>query len=127
MILSRMGKQMRPEEKRDVTYETVRVSDLRVGRRGKHHELLTGILKNLEDLPAGSALVVPLESIGKVSLGCLPLCQGARPLAGDVLGPKEFLCVEEGVGWSKATGGTKSAQVAAGPQLHVKFNFSWRA
>ena len=71
MILSRMGKQMRPEEKRDVTYETVRVSDLRVGRRGKHHELLTGILKNLEDLPAGSALVVPLESIGKVSLANL--------------------------------------------------------
>lgn len=62
---------MRPDEKRDVTYDTVRVSDLRVGRRGKHHELLAGILKNLQDLPAGSALVVPLDSIGKVSLANL--------------------------------------------------------
>jgi hypothetical protein len=66
-----MGKDMRPEEKRDVTYETVSISDLRVGRRGKHHDLLAGILKNLDSLPAGSALVVPLNSIGKVSLANL--------------------------------------------------------
>jgi hypothetical protein len=66
-----MIKKMRPEEKQDVTYATMRVSDLRVGRRGKHHELLAGILKNLDNLPAGSALVVPLDSIGKVSLANL--------------------------------------------------------
>lgn len=59
---------MKSDEKRGVTYETVSISDLRVGRRGKHHDLLAGILKNLESLPAGSALVIPLDSVGKVSL-----------------------------------------------------------
>ncbi len=66
-----MSKEMRPDEKQDVTYGTVRISELRVGRRGKHHELLAGILKNLQDLPTGSALVVPLDRIGKVSLANL--------------------------------------------------------
>jgi hypothetical protein len=63
-----MEEGMRLNDKQNVMYETVRVADLRVGRRGKHHELLMGILANLETLPAGSALVVPLDSIGKVSL-----------------------------------------------------------
>jgi hypothetical protein len=67
----RMAKEIKSGEKRDVSYETVRLSDLRVGRRGKHHELLTGILKNLESLPISSALVVPLHDIGKVSLANL--------------------------------------------------------
>jgi len=62
---------MRPDDKQGVIYETVRISDLRVGRRGKHHDLLAGILKNLDGLPAGSALVVPLDSIGQVSLANL--------------------------------------------------------
>jgi hypothetical protein len=62
---------MKSDEKQAVIYETVRIADLRVGRRGKHHELLTTIIKNLEILPAGSALVVPLDSIGKVSLANL--------------------------------------------------------
>jgi hypothetical protein len=66
-----MGKEMKPEEKRDITYETVSVSDLRVGRRGKHHDLLAGILTNLASLPSGSALIIPLDSIGKVSLANL--------------------------------------------------------
>ena len=70
-LLCRMGKKMRSDDRRDVTYATMRVSDLRVGRRGKHHELLAGILKNLNGLPAGSALVVPLDSIGKISLANL--------------------------------------------------------
>lgn len=64
-------KDMKSDEKQAVIYETVRIADLRVGRRGKHHELLTTIIKNLEILPAGSALVVPLDSIGKVSLANL--------------------------------------------------------
>ena len=66
-----MEKEMQLDDKRDVVYKTVRLADLRVGRRGKHHELLMGILKNLGKLPAGSALVVPLDSIGKVPLANL--------------------------------------------------------
>jgi hypothetical protein len=66
-----MEKEMRLNDKQNVVYETVRVADLRVGRRGKHHELLMGILTNLKKLPAGSALVVPLDSIGEVPLANL--------------------------------------------------------
>jgi len=40
---------------------------LRIGRRGKHHDLLAGILSNLESLPAGSAPGIPLSSVGKIS------------------------------------------------------------
>jgi len=66
-----MVKEMKSDEKRNANYETVRISDLRIGRRGKHHDLLTGILKNLESLSAGSALVIPLNSVGNVSLANL--------------------------------------------------------
>lgn len=68
---SRMANEMKSDEKRNANYETVRISDLRVGRRGKHHDLLAGILKNLESLAAGSALVIPLTSVGSVSLANL--------------------------------------------------------
>jgi len=101
-----MDKQMRPEERRDVTYETVRVSDLRVGRRGKHHELLTGILKNLKDLPAGSALVVPLESIGKVSLANLRSAV-SRSAKGRGLSLVTYSDEKNFYVWNKASDGAK--------------------
>ena len=71
VFTSRIANDMKSDEKRNANYETVRISDLRVGRRGKHHHLLAGILKNLESLAAGSALVIPLTSVGSVSLANL--------------------------------------------------------
>jgi len=45
--------------------------DLRISRRGKHHNLVSGILKQLDGLAKGSALIVPLDSIGEMSF---PVC-----------------------------------------------------
>jgi hypothetical protein len=52
-------------------YGVVQVAELRVSRRGKHHALVSGILEQLEKLADGSALVVPLVSVGKMSLANL--------------------------------------------------------
>ena len=44
-------------------YRQVQLSTLRKGRRGKHHNLVEGILAELESVPAGSALEIPLEAV----------------------------------------------------------------
>jgi hypothetical protein len=97
---------MKPDEKDDVTYETVRISDLRVGRRGKHHDLLAGILKNLDNLAAGSALVVPLDSIGKVSLANLRSAV-SRSAKGRGLSLVTYSDEKNFYVWRKATEGAK--------------------
>ncbi len=45
-------------------YRQVKLSSLRRGRRGKHHDLVEGILKELQGVPAGSALEIPLADVG---------------------------------------------------------------
>ena len=52
-------------------YRTMLVSDLRRGRRGKHHTLISGILRSLETLADGSALIVPLDGAGAISIANL--------------------------------------------------------
>jgi hypothetical protein len=44
-------------------YRQVKVDALNRGRRGKHHDLVVGIFRELEILPRGSAMEVPLEGI----------------------------------------------------------------
>ena len=45
-------------------YRQVKVDALNRGRRGKHHDLVVGIFRELEILPRGSAMEIPLESVG---------------------------------------------------------------
>jgi hypothetical protein len=45
-------------------YRQVKVNALDKGRRGKHHDLVVGILRQLETLGAGAAMEIPLESVG---------------------------------------------------------------
>src|SRR5664279_1221747 len=52
-------------------YDTVLVADLRISRKGKHHDLVMGILQGLNDLPEGSALVIPLDQVGEISVAGL--------------------------------------------------------
>jgi hypothetical protein len=108
-----MGKEMKSEEKRNANYETVRISDLRLGRRGKHHDLLTGILKNLESLPAGSALVIPLHSVGSVSLANLRSAVSRAGKANDLSlvtysDEKNFYIWRKGADTAKALAAKKS-------------------
>jgi hypothetical protein len=52
-------------------YRRVEVSSLDRGRRGKHHELVQGILKELEVAEADSALEIPLTDVGDIGLANL--------------------------------------------------------
>lgn len=52
----------------DQKYQRVVVADLNRGRRGKHHDLVQGILRELETLSPGSALEIPLSEIGGIGL-----------------------------------------------------------
>ena len=52
-------------------YNRVNISSLYQGRRGKHHDLVQGILRELKLLPSGSALEIPLASVGGIGLANL--------------------------------------------------------
>lgn len=52
-------------------YERVFLADIRRSRRGKHHDLVGGIFRNLETLPAGSAVKIPLIEVGGITLANL--------------------------------------------------------
>ena len=52
-------------------YRRVEVSSLDRGRRGKHHEIVQGILKELEMAELDSALEIPLSDVGGIGLANL--------------------------------------------------------
>lgn len=52
-------------------YRRVEVSTLDRGRRGKHHEIVQGILKELEMAERDSALEIPLSDVGGIGLANL--------------------------------------------------------
>lgn len=52
-------------------YRRVEVADLDRGRRGKHHDLVQGILRELKMAPPGSALEIPLADVGGIGLANL--------------------------------------------------------
>ncbi len=52
-------------------YRRVQISSLDKGRRGKHFELVQGIVKELQSLEAGSALEIPLNDVDGVGLANL--------------------------------------------------------
>jgi len=52
-------------------YRRVDLSSLRRGRRGKHHDLVEGILEELEGVQPGSALEIPLADVNGIGLANL--------------------------------------------------------
>jgi hypothetical protein len=52
-------------------YRRVQVSSLDRGRRGKHHDLVNGIVEELESTPQGSALEIPLDDVGGIGMANL--------------------------------------------------------
>lgn len=52
-------------------YRRVELSSLRKGRRGKHHDLVEGILGELEGVQPGSALEIPLADVNGIGLANL--------------------------------------------------------
>src|SRR5437016_3444745 len=67
MAREQKGKSPQPALK----YRRVEVADLDRSRRGKHHDLVEGILEELEMAQAGSALEIPLVDVGGVGLANL--------------------------------------------------------
>jgi hypothetical protein len=58
-------------QKRPPKYDRVIVADIRRTRRGKHHDLLGGIFQDLESLPVGSAIKIPLAEVDGTTLANL--------------------------------------------------------
>jgi hypothetical protein len=52
-------------------YQIVTISSVKGRRRGKHHLLVEGVLGDLEVLPSGSAIKIPLAGAEGVSLADL--------------------------------------------------------
>jgi hypothetical protein len=54
-----------------LNYDRVVLANLRRNRRGKHRELIQGVFQDLETLPAGSAIKIPLTKIDGITLANL--------------------------------------------------------
>lgn len=52
-------------------YRRVEIESLDNKRRGKHHDLVQGILLELKGAPSGAALEVPLDDVGGIGLANL--------------------------------------------------------
>lgn len=52
-------------------YERVVLVNVRRNRRGKHHDLIQGIFQDLETLPSGSAIKLPLSQMDGITLANL--------------------------------------------------------
>ena len=57
--------------KTSLNYDRVRVVDVRGQRNGKHHNLMGGILQDLETLPENEAMRIPLDGTSGVTLSNL--------------------------------------------------------
>ena len=55
----------------DLKYRRVEISAIKKGRRGKHHDLVQGILQELRTLSAGAAMEIPLAEVGGIGLANL--------------------------------------------------------
>jgi hypothetical protein len=67
-----MAKENRGKARKNpVKYERVILADIRRNRRGKHHDLVVGIFRDLESLPKGSAIKIPLVEVDGTTLANL--------------------------------------------------------
>jgi hypothetical protein len=67
----RMVKDNIKNQKPASNYDRVVLANLRRNRRGKHHDLIQGIFQDLETLPAGSAIKIPLAKVDGITLANL--------------------------------------------------------
>jgi hypothetical protein len=58
-------------QKLPLNYDRVVLADIRRSRRGKHYDLVGGIFQDLETLPAGSAIKIPLTEVDGTTLANL--------------------------------------------------------
>jgi len=66
-----MTKENTKDQNTSLNYDRVVLANVRRNRRGKHHDLIQGIFKDLESLPAGSAIKIPLSEVDGITLANL--------------------------------------------------------
>jgi hypothetical protein len=66
-----MTKDSQKNPKPALNYDRVMLASVRRNRRGKHHELIQGIFQDLETLPVGSAIKLPLSGLDGITLANL--------------------------------------------------------
>jgi hypothetical protein len=59
------------DRKSPLNYDRVVLANIRRSRRGKHNDLIQGIFQDLETLPLGSAIKIPLSKVDGVTLANL--------------------------------------------------------
>jgi hypothetical protein len=67
----RMTKDNINNQKPALHYDRVILANVRRNRRGKHHDLIQGIFQDLETLPVGSAIKLPLAQLDGITLANL--------------------------------------------------------
>lgn len=66
-----MTKSEKPAVSPPGKYRRVQISSLDKGRRGKHYELVQGIVRELKSADPGSALEIPLDAVDGVEMANL--------------------------------------------------------
>ena len=66
-----MTKENLRNKKPTLNYDRVVLANLKRNRRGKHHDLIQGIFQDLETLPVGSAIKIPLAEADGITLANL--------------------------------------------------------
>jgi hypothetical protein len=66
-----MTKDNLKNQKNVLNYDRVSLANVRRNRRGKHHDLIQGVFQDLETLPNGSAIKIPLASVDGITLANL--------------------------------------------------------
>jgi len=66
-----MTKETTRNPKIALNYDRVALDSVRRNRRGKHHDLIQGIFQDLETLPVGSAIKLPLSEVDGITLANL--------------------------------------------------------
>ena len=66
-----MTKENTNNQKPALNYDRVDLANVRRNRRGKHHDLIQGIFQDLETLPVGSAIKLPLSQLDRITLANL--------------------------------------------------------
>jgi len=66
-----MTKENLRNQKPSLNYDRVVLANLKRNRRGKHHDLIQGIFQDLETLPVGSAIKIPLAEADGITLANL--------------------------------------------------------
>jgi hypothetical protein len=66
-----MTKEQVKNQRPALNYGRVVLANLRRNRRGKHHDLIQGVFQDLETLPSGSAIKIPLAEVDGITLANL--------------------------------------------------------